>query len=1120
MKKSFIFSMVALFAVASIFMACPPDAPEPVLLPIEKVVATDGTVTITLKAKPTTPPKSGDFTATQKIGSGKRNPLPLENFDYDDDVTVTYTFSSIGAAATDQSVVIAVKYGSGTAVSAEKFIILMGTIDLNLGNLEHEGAELDIYSDSGHTQYLGKGKIENGEWSVSVPASAKGTFIFLLVTVFSDPIQKLEVNKSISANPIKIIDLGTLSPVSASPLPDPTPAPTITLQGTIDLNLGNLEYEGAELYIYSDPPHTQYLGKGEIENGKWSVSVPESARDTYIHLLVTVFSDPKQELKVDKSIRADPEQNIDLGTLPEPLSPEDILVPPQAPQAPTLIAGSGQIALSWEKVERASLYEIWGGITDNVASAECYNVDISGTGATTITTTIANLKYGASYSIWIKAKNSAGASDFSPPGTATTFTNPVLSLETPTVTFKSRELTVTWQSVPEATAYEVSYREINSPDSPKPYGGDITGTRITLTGLTNWTTYQVFVRAKNDTGIGALSQPGEGTPAELPAKPEKPTVSVTDAGLMINWAQRDHVVSYHVLYGKENNPDIAKVYDNSNPEGNSLLSVTVPNPENGTLYYVWVQANNVAGSVINDTPATALIKPAAPGLPKITPRNGYIEISWDPVYGATSHEVWYGELGQSLQKYNDYTGTSATIYGLTNGIPYLVQLKAKNVAEPGTSGGGTSEFGPSMISTPEAVPGPPAPTVIADGTRALFVSWIPVEGTNIKYDLYYSTTPTCPSSPQITDLTATNTRFTGLADGTWYYIWVRSKNSSGLGSLSQPARGLTIPATPATPTISAGNTQLHISWSTVSSVVDYYEVWYSSSNNSASATKLGETSENKWDTDDLSNTTYYVWIKAVNNSTSSQPGKSAFSSGASGKPSYTWRQLGSYTSSQTVRLSTTSTKFRDYEVYLLGAGGGGQGNDYFSLFFSVKGTGTGAGGGGGGVSITKFTTSYNNIDAELIIGDGGAGGDGNVTIGYQGNDGGSTSIKVYGFTTTAYGGQGGGKDGYSPYKDSFFPFYYYTLYGGKGGSGNTLSGSRGDDGDTANPNSGVRGGKSGSVTTIMGTAFGGGSGGTQSSLNGTNGGGGAGAAYGTNNAPLKGGYGGKGMAQIFYLEHN
>jgi hypothetical protein len=85
------------------------------------------------------------------------------------------------------------------------------------------------------------------------------------------------------------------------------------------------------------------------------------------------------------------------------------------PGAPTITSGAAnQLSVSWTAVTRATAYEVWYGVSNDSGSAIKFGNDVTGT-----TCTITGLMNGTTYFVWIKAKNSGGSSDFSPPASGT-----------------------------------------------------------------------------------------------------------------------------------------------------------------------------------------------------------------------------------------------------------------------------------------------------------------------------------------------------------------------------------------------------------------------------------------------------------------------------------------------------------------------------------------------------------------------------------------------------------------------------------------------------------------------------------------------------------------------------
>ena len=105
------------------------------------------------------------------------------------------------------------------------------------------------------------------------------------------------------------------------------------------------------------------------------------------------------------------------------------------------------------------------------------------------------------------------------------------------------------------------------------------------------------------------------------------------------------------------------------------------------------------------------------------------------------------------------------------------------------------------------------------------------------------------------------------------------------------------------------------------------------------------------------------------------------------------------------------------EVYVLGAGGGGQGGHRYERFMSSHGSGVGGSGGGGAATYVKF--SAEKLDTfKITVGKGGSGGAGykDAIINFSqsgdpGTNGGNTSVNFGSTVITAEGGSGGGGPG-------------------------------------------------------------------------------------------------------------
>jgi formylglycine-generating enzyme required for sulfatase activity len=102
------------------------------------------------------------------------------------------------------------------------------------------------------------------------------------------------------------------------------------------------------------------------------------------------------------------------------LTQADFNTPPNTPTAPIIEAGDGQITVSWAAVPMVGDYEVYWGTASTPPDAPARTV------SNTTTTVISGLTNGATYYVWVKAKNAAGTSGLSLAASGT----PLARLET------------------------------------------------------------------------------------------------------------------------------------------------------------------------------------------------------------------------------------------------------------------------------------------------------------------------------------------------------------------------------------------------------------------------------------------------------------------------------------------------------------------------------------------------------------------------------------------------------------------------------------------------------------------------------------------------------------------
>lgn len=196
----------------------------------------------------------------------------------------------------------------------------------------------------------------------------------------------------------------------------------------------------------------------------------------------------------------------------------------------------------------------------------------------------------------------------------------------------------------------------------------------------------------------------------------------------------------------------------------------------------------------------------------------------------------------------------------------------------GACGGGS---GGDDVRIPNA---PGAPTLTASDAQ-LAVSWTAVSDATA-YEVWYGTADDSAAAAQFgADVPGTSTTITGLTNDTLYYVWLKAKNSAGTSAFGPsasetPVAPVVAPDPPGAPTLTAGDTELAVSWTPVSGATAY-EVWYGTTDVSGDADQFGtDVAGTSTTITGLSNgTAYYVWLKAKNT-----VGTSAFGPSASATP--------------------------------------------------------------------------------------------------------------------------------------------------------------------------------------------------------------------------------------------
>jgi fibronectin type 3 domain-containing protein len=458
---------------------------------------------------------------------------------------------------------------------------------------------------------------------------------------------------------------------------------------------------------------------------------------------------------------------------------------PAAPTGVTASAvSSSSIRVTWNPVPGAASYDVHYAVGSSSAAMNF----AANTTSTPYTHT--GLQSNTTYYYFIKAKNSAGDSAFSSAASAKTpavieVSKPGAPTGVTAVLDSTSSIRVSWNPVSGATGYEV-YFEIGS-SATKNFAGSVTDSPFTHTGLQPNTTYYYYIKATNSAGESAYSSAASAkTPAVVEvSKPGAPTgvtaVLESTSSIRVSWNPVSGATGYEVYF--EIGSSTTKNFAGS--VAASPFTHTGLQPD--TTYYYYIKAINSAGES-NFSSFASLKIPAETGSSQLTAPTGVtaatissssIRVTWNPVSGATSYDIYY-EIGSSTTKNfaRSVTSPPYTHTGLQPSTIYSYYIIAKNSI-------GQSGFSSSASSTTGEPTVPAAPTgVTATGLRTtVTVTWNAVPGAT-SYKVYYGDANSTNLNHSTTVTTNTYRDTDSKNPRSKYYYQVAAINSYGEGSRS------------------------------------------------------------------------------------------------------------------------------------------------------------------------------------------------------------------------------------------------------------------------------------------------------------------------------------------------
>jgi hypothetical protein len=277
---------------------------------------------------------------------------------------------------------------------------------------------------------------------------------------------------------------------------------------------------------------------------------------------------------------------------------------------PTATPASTQIALSWSTptVYGATIsdYEI----QQSLDGGTTWSAGIAHTASTSTSRTITTLTNGTSYSYRIAAITEWGKGPFSASVTAVPATVP--GAPTSVTGVRGNQLVdLTWTAPTSngghaLTDYTIEYRAGAGSWLAFSHSAS-TSTSISVTGLTNGTSYTFRVSAVNDMGTSSASTVSSAyTPLGTPAAPTSLSATYGNAQAALSWtAPTDNGGSVITNYLVEYSSNAGSSWTTFAHSVSTTPSITVTGLVNGTAYSYRVSAINAIGTGAGATTTTA-----------------------------------------------------------------------------------------------------------------------------------------------------------------------------------------------------------------------------------------------------------------------------------------------------------------------------------------------------------------------------------------------------------------------------------------------------------------------------------------------------------------------------------
>ena len=452
-------------------------------------------------------------------------------------------------------------------------------------------------------------------------------------------------------------------------------------------------------------------------------------------------------------------------------------VVPEAPSTPSVIAGDGQLRVTWNPPANQG------------SAIIAYEITIGGSGEPPRERGAAETSYvwdgltnGRNYQFTIVAINAKGRSASSPPSAAEHPYREPSAPGAPTAQRGNRYVDLAWPAAGNngdpITDYQVEIA--SNPGVWVPTGAD---TSYRWTDLPNGVVQQFRVRASNrDPDPGAPSALSNAiVPCTVPDRANAPSATRSDQSAQVTYADPgDQGCAIEQIQVRASGG--AEQTATANPYTFSGLS-------NGTAYTFQVRARNEEGWgewSADSAAVTPAGLPSAPGSTSATPREvGGIRVDHGASNANGSAIVRYEVSIDNGAPRDVGTATGHDINGLSNSTNYAVKVRACNDV-------GCGSWGPSaQVRTNGPPEVPKAPSASAKNGE-ISASWSAPAGNGLGVDSY---DVEHDRGGRVNGTTATS-RSWNVANGQAYRVHVRACNEAGCSAWSPWSQSVTPEAPP------------------------------------------------------------------------------------------------------------------------------------------------------------------------------------------------------------------------------------------------------------------------------------------------------------------------------------